>query len=316
MSETVNIVLAANDAYAPYCAAAIHSALQSAAEPARFRVHVVTGGLSDHSVALIERVASTFGSAAEIATIDDREVRTLPTLPHFTIDTYSRILAADALPSVPRFVYLDCDVAVCDDLSPLFFSPMADQPLAAVVHRNTPFHEEFAKRFNLSPVPQYVNAGVMLVDAERWRAEQVASHLVRWMHENQSRMVFSDQCAINRHFLGRIGSLHPRWNLEVRHYRDRWRGVALCAELHQAMRSPAVLHYSGPIKPWCFDAFVPQRNVFLRSLNAVLLMAGADALQPRRRLANWVAETAATARFRAGALRQAFQRPALRNVAT
>lgn len=299
-----------------YCAAAIHSTLQSAVEPASFRIHVITGGLSDRSMALIQRVANAFGSTADIATIDDREVRTLPTLPHFTIDTYSRILAADALSSVRRFVYLDCDVAVCDDLSPLFFSPMSGQPLAAVAHRNTPFHEEFARRFDLFPIPQYVNAGVMLIDAESWRAEKVATLLIRWMHDNKKRMVFSDQCAINHHFLGRIASLHPRWNLEVRHYRDQWRGIPICPELRQAMRSPAVLHYSGPIKPWCFDAFVPKRKAFLRSLNAILPLAGAPAIQPRRRIANWFAEAVATARFRAGALRQMFPRPTSQSVTT
>lgn len=302
MSPSVHVVLATNDAYATYCAAVMHSMLEAAAEPGAFRVHVVTAGLGDAGVRLIEQVARDFGSRAEIHPIDDREVRRLPTLSHFTTDTYSRILAADALPAVAKFIYLDCDVAVCDDLAPLHATPLAGRPLAAVVHRNATCHEDFARTFGLTTVPDYVNAGVMLIDAELWRAEGVATQLVRWMHDNPGRLMFSDQCAINHHFLGRITHLHPRWNLEVRHYRDRWRGVPLSTELRQAMRAPAVLHYSGPAKPWRFDQYVPRRQVFLDSLEVVLRRGGQPPVARHRTLRNWLGEVAATARFRGSAL--------------
>lgn len=304
MTKEVHVVLASNDAYALYCAATIHSVFKASTRPESIHVHVLTSGLSPRSGQLLQDVAAAFRSSLTIHEIALAATAGLGTLSHISADTYSRLFAADKITAVDKFIYLDCDVAVCTDLAPLMSTPLLGAPVAAVVHQNTPLHQDFASRFQLAPVPGYVNAGVLVIDAAAWRAENAATRLTSWMQENRDRLAYSDQCAINHYFLNRITHLHPRWNVEVRHYRDRWCGVTLSAELYEAIEKPAVLHYTGPIKPWDFRAYVPKRSVYLTHLNSVLLLAGRSPVIHRNTVANAWREIIGVARFRGGALRR------------
>lgn len=304
MPEPVHIVLAANDAYAVYCAATIHSVFTAASRPEAIRVHVLTSGFTSRNEQLLQAVAMVFGSGLTIHEIELGATASLATLSHISADTYSRLFAAEKLTAVDKFIYLDCDVAVCADLASLMSAPLLGAPVAAVVHHNTALHQDFASRFQLACVQGYVNAGVLVVDAVAWRAENVAAKLTSWMQENRGRLAYSDQCAINHYFLNRITALHPRWNVEVRHYRDRWCGVKLSPDLCDALQKPAVLHYTGPTKPWDFREYVPKRSVYLAHLNAVLKLADRPPVVPRNTLANVWRECVGVLRFRGGALRR------------
>ena len=300
--EPVNVVLATNDAYGLYCATAVRSLLAAAAEPSAYVIHVLTTGLSSRAFGIMDRVARSHQALLKIHEIELGDVGKLPTLKHISADTYSRILAPDLLPKVDRFIYLDCDVVVTDDLTPLHDSDMHGAVVAGVVHRNANFAAEFVARHGLSAPVDYVNAGVLLIDAAAWRREAATPAVIDWVTRNQSIVAFADQCAINHHFRNRIHLIHPRWNVEARHYRERLNGVVFDADMQAAMQDPAVIHYTGPIKPWMFVDYVPRREVFLSHLRAVVDAADIPRTSLADRLRNAARIATGSARFRAGRL--------------
>ena len=104
--------------------------------------------------------------------------------------TYFRILAPELLPaSLSRVIYLDADVRVASDLSRLWAEPLREHPVLAVRDAGAPLvssprglvnHRELG----LAPELGYFNAGVMLLDLARWRAEPMI-----WRSERPARSI-------------------------------------------------------------------------------------------------------------------------------
>lgn len=306
MADRVHVVLAANDAYGPYCAAMVRSIFRAARQPSMITTHVLTSNFERTTADMVARAAYENGGQAEIHRIDLRDLSRLPTLPHITADTYSRIMAADMLPGVDRFVYLDCDMVVLDDIGPLAEMPLDGHALGGVAHRNSTLGREFARRFGLPGADApYVNAGVLVIDASAWRRARAADDIVRWMHSNAARLEYGDQDAINHHFRGAIADLPPRWNVESRHFAEQLNGARLDDDLRAAMEDPAIIHYTGPVKPWSFDSHVPRRDDYLAHLDRVLLEAGLPAVTRSRRVRNTANALLSAVRFRLGKLRRA-----------
>lgn len=298
--EPVNVVLATNDAYGSYCATAVRSLLEAAADSSAYVIHVLTTDLSARTFGILDRVARSHEALLKVHEIELGDVGKLPTLQHISADTYSRILAPDLLPKLNRFIYLDCDVVVTSDLTPLYEADMHGKVVAGVAHRNANFAAEFVERHGLSAPVDYVNAGVLLIDAAAWRREAATPAVIDWVTRNRAIVAFADQCAINYHFRNRIHLVHPRWNVEARHYRERLNGVVFDAAMQAAMLNPAVIHYTGPIKPWMFIDHVPRREVFLTHLRAVVDAADIPRMSKLDRLRTAARIVTGSARFRVG----------------
>ncbi len=313
MAEQLHVVFAANEAYGPYCAAAIRSVFRSTRVPARVVAHVLTTGFTRFTADMVARAAYENGGGAEIHPIDSGRTDRLPTQAHISTDTYSRLLAADLLPHVDRFVYLDCDLVMLDDIAALHGIPLNGFPVGGVNHHNSSIGSQFAERFGVaSSDAPYINAGVLVVDAAAWRKNGIGKCLLDWMIANSAKLEFSDQDAVNHFFRSRIALMPDRWNVEARHYAEVYNGTAMNSALRAAMRNPAVIHYTGPVKPWSFDSHVPHRGRYLEHLDAVHRDAGLPRIRRTRGIRNALAVGVGAMRFRLGRVRQRItgQKPA------
>lgn len=307
MAEPLHVVFAANEPYGAYCAAAIRSVFRSTRTPASVVAHVLTAGFTRFTADMVARAAYENGGEAEIHPFDSRPTESLPTPAHISTDTYSRLLAADLLPHVDRFVYLDCDLVMLDDIAVLHDTPLNGCMVGGVNHHNSSIGAQFAERFGLaSPDAPYVNAGVLVVDAAAWRQDGICNRLLDWMNDNSAKLRFGDQDSLNHMLRGHIAILPDRWNVEARHYAEIYNGTAMNPALRAAMRNPAVIHYTGPVKPWSFDSHVPHRGRYLEHLDAVRRGASLPRVRRTRGIRNALAIGVGAMRFRFGRLRQIF----------
>ena len=86
---------------------------------------------------------------------------------------------------------------------------MAEEP--------TIYHEVKAY-LGILPEAPYFNAGVMLVDLARWRAEDIGGKLLDYYGTIAPYCLFQDQDAINGLLRGRIATLHPAYNFITNYY--------------------------------------------------------------------------------------------------
>ena len=106
-----------------------------------------------------------------------------------------------------------------------------DYLLAAV---SDPGFCEYANQVEFSTNGRYFNSGVILLNLERWRKEQISRKILNFI-ENNDWLRFPDQDAMNYIVRGRWLELDERFNLQS------------C--MFGSASSPVVIHYTG-VKPW------------------------------------------------------------------
>jgi lipopolysaccharide biosynthesis glycosyltransferase len=103
-----------------------------------------------------------------------------------------------------------------------------------------------------------------LIDLERVREEGLFSRALEFASAHIGELRFVDQDALNYALWRRWRRLEPRWNVQ-RHMVI----PALNAEIPSDRRlrgRPAIIHYTGPEKPWVRDAYHPWSWLYWRNL--------------------------------------------------
>lgn len=243
----MDIAFAFDEGYADHLPAAVESVLQS--HPAR---PDLTIWLLTTAQAKADR-AEAWGRQVEgraqlrlIAAGD--EFRSLGTpLPeafsYISTGMYLRLLLPQMLPgTVQRVLYLDIDVFVNADLSPLWQIPLDGSPLAAVRDRYTSTMDTSG---GIPGAPEgidgsapYFNSGVLLINTPIWRQMGITERCLTYLEDNRSSLRLPDQDALNLAAYGRWVELDSDWNDQAGWWKPR-------------IAEPArILHFLGRTKPW------------------------------------------------------------------
>jgi lipopolysaccharide biosynthesis glycosyltransferase len=167
-------------------------------------------------------------------------------------------------------VYLDADLLVLRDISQLFTIDLGEAPFGAV--------RDFgglAERLAPSPglVPAYFNAGVLVVDVERWDAARIAERALEYAQAaSPTEIPYADQDALNRVAKTWV-PLDYMWNVQVESLFPKGHGASTAfAERFFVPRrwalynSAAILHFTR-IKPWKHTCMSPGTGKWIRTLN-------------------------------------------------
>jgi lipopolysaccharide biosynthesis glycosyltransferase len=182
----------------------------------------------------------------------------LETAGHLVPVTYARLLLPSLLPSgVDRVIYLDSDLVVMADLSELSELELGTSPLAAVpdysVQRVGAPRSGIVGLTSKSPDATYFNGGVMVLNLDVWRSQGLADQILSFAHR-YAPLRHSDQDALNA-VVTNWTELPLRWNVQSNIH---WlKGTAhndfelrLAQHRPGLLESAAILHFSGPSKPW------------------------------------------------------------------
>ena len=175
-----------------------------------------------------------------------------------------RLFLADAMPAhVTRFLYLDIDVLVHADLSPLWHVPLGDAVVGAVRDRGTPFMGSHGGPPGLSadldPASPYFNSGVLLVNPAQWRRRDITRRCIDYLVRYRDRLRYPDQDGLNIVCYGAWLELDDTWN-----YQYARPGPDEPRPCRDGIR---ITHYAGNRKPW--DADFPAEEHRRRYLEIV-----------------------------------------------
>jgi len=184
---------------------------------------------------------------------------------HITLESYLRIFAADVLgKEIGKVLYLDCDLVVVGDLWDLWATDIDAYALAAAPDLYGGFRRE---ALGVPSNRRYVNAGVLLLNLDRWRRDRLSERLIAFIEAHPGTLTFHDQDAINAVLHDSILLLDRRWNVQTQMYRLRRHVFPdAYAAIREACRHPAIVHYAGPEKPWRFRVSVARRRLYFRYL--------------------------------------------------
>ncbi len=177
--------------------------------------------------------------------------RLMPTRWSLSPANYSRLILPDLLSDeCDRLIFLDSDMLIHASLRPLSTIDLAGFPIGAV-REDHHVHPASDGRLPLPAEIPYLNAGLLVVDVARWRAEKVTRRCFSFIKSYEARLRFAEQDALNCVLIGGWKELPRKWNFIHRGATDSG-----------TFASAVVTHFAGGVKPWSKECAHPARNLF------------------------------------------------------
>jgi len=232
---------------------------------------IVPAGFSKQNREGFDRITSRFGASINYVTIPDNLTEGFPVglknqPAHVSIATYYRLFMAQLLPqTLDKVIYLDCDLICQSSLEELWNIDLNEAPLACVNDVPRPW-QHHQQRLGYDESFSYFNAGVLLVNLNYWRNNNVMEKFVSFLRTSPGKIDFHDQDVLNYVFHENALFLPPRFNATDIFFHREFLDYdyPFSADEVQAARSnPVIVHFTYKNKPWIKGESHTYKDVFL-----------------------------------------------------
>ncbi len=257
----IEVCYAVNEDFVQHLCVSLASLLE--AHPRRrLRVHVLHDGIAPGRLASVSATARPFATEVCFHVVDETRFASLATGFHFAPANYYRLLIPELLADLERVLYLDADTVVLDDLGAIYDRGAAPHAFAAV--------EVPGADHRIRGLPRsagYFNSGVLLIEVAAWLAAGLGRRAIEFAEAHPEQILWVDQCALNAVAAGHWRRLPLRYNAVTPFFlRKEQRRFARLEGFAEAVREPAVLHFTTQSKPWQFMNCHPLRHHYWRFL--------------------------------------------------
>lgn len=129
-----------------------------------------------------------------------------------SLTTYARLFLSSLLPDdLNKVIYLDCDAIIMDSFKDLWGMDITDYYCAGVLDT---MNETIKGLYGFNESDEYINAGFLFVNLEKWRNDNVEQLFIKFLYEHQNEFYYHDQGVINNVFKNRIKIVEPKYNLQ------------------------------------------------------------------------------------------------------
>lgn len=270
----MNILFSSDDYYAQHMGVAIYSLLSHNMSADEICIYVIDNEISTGNKDKLELIIKQFPNS-QIIFIPFKKWKDSLTLNmawNISISSYGRLFVGSMLPvEVCRVIYLDCDMVVRSSLEKLWNTDMSECALAAVQDDVT---DGIKVAVTLSPGEQYFNAGMLLIDLEKWREEEIEDKCMNFIKERGGRVIHHDQGVLNGVFRNKWYRLPLEDNLMTIHYVFNRKQILKYfgehsefysdVEITSAKQNPVILHYTPSFtsRPWVKGCNHPLRYLY------------------------------------------------------
>ena len=259
-SPTIDIVTACDNAYVQHTAIFLKSLF--ARNPNNTcRVFILVPENFIHRDSL-ERNLAPHVSSLEFIKINLSEIILLKVSHHVTAATYFRLFLDRLIPEhVNRIIYLDSDILITGPLDELWATDLDNYVVAAAIDAIVDTDQCVRKKIGLASTSHYFNAGVLLIDLNRWRNEKVGDRSLDFAVEHPELITWWDQCALNHVLNGRFKELAKDWNFQTHHLQWTKQGKCTAGTLRD-LDSAKIIHFTGDLKPWYYLVDHPMKWLY------------------------------------------------------
>lgn len=241
MHEIV-IVTAADKGYEQHSAAMFASLFCNNNSGARFKIFLLSSAPNPEQIKL-QRFVRNSGHTLELLRLDESIMKSFKITHHVSLATYYRLFIPNLLPKeTDKILYLDSDMIILDDISPLWALNLENCYGAA---RRVP-EKEF-DRFDILEIERnhpYFYAGVLLWNLKEIRKINFTERAIEYLHRKKNDIEWWDMDVLNYMMQNRIKLFEKNWHIIA------WEDIPL-SEIK-------ILHFAGSTKPWTY----PQKYEF------------------------------------------------------
>ena len=236
----MNIFFAVNDDYVKYLLVALLSILKNNVEE-KIHFYIISKDITEESknkIGLLRKIYSNFEIkylVPGMSLFKDLKLN----IEYITIETYFRYIIADLVPDISKCLYLDADIVVNGKLKDFYDTDIENFYCAGV--------EDlfingicYKKEIGFTDDDLYVNAGVLLINLENIRKDNMISKLFYNNLQLKDKITYQDQDVINITFKNKILEANSIYNFT---------GTNVRREKNKR-KSAVIIHYTGERKPW------------------------------------------------------------------
>lgn len=247
--DNINICFSSSNQYMQHLAVSITSVLKNTKTSKNIDIYVLNnGGLTTKNKKKLSSLAKLKDNVhIYFLTVDKTifENFFMQKKSHFSQETYYRYVIPKMLNNLNKLIYLDCDLVVNADIEELYNTKLNENYIAAV---QDVIGRDNQKRLKLDTNNYYCNAGVLVMNLEKMRNDDIQSKLIKCTEERKAEIWWLDQDVINIVLEGKIKYLDLAWNLQY-FYPGEYMDFDV-EQFEQAKKNPKIIHFIGHIKPW------------------------------------------------------------------
>ncbi|MBC8986441.1 glycosyltransferase family 8 protein [Pedobacter sp. N36a] len=220
MSKKISIILACDNHYVVLLAALLKSIEMNHHTEELVDVYLVDDQISKLSKQKL--MASLTLDKMNIIWLKMEEIIpedvTLPLVNNtYPLNTYIRLLIPYFIPKeLNRIIFLDVDMIMLDDISNLWKMDIGDKVIGAV--NDGPDVKTIAEgienysELGLDPNQKYFNAGMQVINIDKWRALDVTQKTFDAINNNKKYAGLGDQYGLNIALIGNWFEIDGKWN--------------------------------------------------------------------------------------------------------
>ncbi|MDR0693312.1 MAG: glycosyltransferase family 8 protein [Puniceicoccales bacterium] len=261
--DVIPIVLSADNNYGPQMYITVSSILKNSNADTHHDFHLLVPSNFEkrYKVSILE-LGIRHGSKINFVDMGTAFANS-PLKNEWPAPVYYRLLIPSLLPNYKKCLYLDTDIIVSRDLMELFNTDLEGFYIASVKDMSVAMNEAYLSSINLHNVDHYINSGVLVMNLDLMRRDNVQEKLVAMAKhgiDGQRAFGYADQDALNIVCRDRIKFLDLKFNTfpgiiesALNSEDDRIKIQEFHGEkqLNDACNDLVILHFAGG-KPWKF----------------------------------------------------------------
>jgi lipopolysaccharide biosynthesis glycosyltransferase len=270
-NQAIEILLTFDDNYAQHAATLCNSMFENNPNIS-FNFHIIYKNLNQTNRETLAGWLSEKGHTLNFYPLADEDTVKFFLVrdgDHVSIDTYFRLMGDVILPDdLSKVLYIDPDTVNTASLTDLWNTDISDYALGAVA---STVPEERKLKLGLDLEDSYFQAGVLLINLDYWRKNEVGPRLRSYLRENYDKMDRWDQDILNAVLRGEWLKIPLRYNAyeTVFHKKDffksNWAPEYTSVGKKAALDSPAIIHYTntGVYKPWFKNSISANKDKYV-----------------------------------------------------
>jgi lipopolysaccharide biosynthesis glycosyltransferase/glycosyltransferase involved in cell wall biosynthesis len=203
-----------NEKYIEPTIAMIRSLEQNLNQEYSLNIFILESQLKNHSKKLLQKQLQSLRIKITFITISEEVLQEsqFNVSRHITQETYYRLFIEKYLPkNISKILYLDSDILVQGDISELWNMGFEDSMMLAcqdtvVKTVGSSFGINEYQKLGMSGKEPYFNAGVLLIDLEKWREKHTSEKILDYILSSKKMLQLHDQEAMN-------ATLHNEWKM-------------------------------------------------------------------------------------------------------
>lgn len=262
--NSMNVMYLCNDSYAMIAGVSIYSLLEHNLDVDEINIFLVTDDVLENSRKKLQSIVDAYNRKIYfIPKPDMKELIGCEVETHWWIDNvFSRVFLGEVLNEyafVHRLIYIDCDTLIVGSIKDLWELDLCGNIGAGVCEAMGNLHK---RAVGLSRKDYYFNAGMFLVDVDRWRLENKDNAAKKFIKDVKGKLEYADESVLNGILAKELLRLLPKYNLtslsfyytakELRLYRKSYINYTE-EERVESLKDARIIHFTSTyldVRPW------------------------------------------------------------------